>query len=147
MPSFRPRPKGFYIHHSATRDTASMSFDAIMRYHTETNNWADIGYDYLIEYIETTPMVFTGRGLQYMGAHARGFNDCIGICVVGNYDDKALEADKAEVLIRLLASLIVLYPELSPDDIHYHREVANKTCPGLDFIGIEALRHCVWERV
>jgi hypothetical protein len=147
MPAFRAQPKGIYIHHSATRDTDSVSYDAIKRYHTETMNWDDIGYDYLIEYVQGVPMVFTGRGLQYMGAHTRGYNDHIGICVVGNYDEKHLEEDKAAVLIRLLASLLILYPNLNVVDIDYHRQVANKTCPGLDFTSLNAIRSAVWERV
>ena len=147
MGEFRAEPQGIYVHHSATRDTTSVSYHAIKRYHMETNNWSDIGYDYLIEYVQDTPMVFTGRGLQYMGAHTYGYNDHIGVCVVGNYDDKVLEEDKKEVLIRLLASLVVLYPSIAVTDIHYHREVANKTCPGLDFACISSIRQAVWERV
>jgi hypothetical protein len=147
MPDFRSQPKGIFIHHSATRDTASVSFDAIKRYHVETNNWDDIGYDYLIEYVQGVPMVFTGRGLQYMGAHARGFNDHIGICVVGNFDEEVLPKDKTMVLVRLVASLLILYPHLTVDDIHYHREVANKTCPGLDFPSRDFIRRAVGEMV
>ena len=147
MPSFRSQPKGIFIHHSATRDTASVSYDAIKRYHTETCHWDDIGYDYLIEYVQDVPMVFTGRGLQYMGAHALGHNDHIGICVVGNYDNKKLEKDKEEVLVRLLASILVLYPGITLYDIHYHREVANKTCPGLDFVSLPSLLQAVWEKI
>ncbi len=145
MPKFRGLPKGIYIHHSATRDTASVSYNAIKRYHTETNNWDDIGYDYLIEYVKDAPMVFTGRGLQYMGAHTRGYNDHLGVCVVGNFDEKVLPSDKTAVLVRLLASLLVLFPHLTTDDIHYHREVANKTCPGLDFASRDFIRRAVKE--
>jgi hypothetical protein len=124
-----------------------VSYDAIKRYHTETNNWDDIGYDYLIEYVEGVPMVFTGRGLQYMGAHTLGYNDYIGVCVVGNYDEKTLEKDKEEVLIRLLASLLILYPNMNVVNIEFHRLVANKTCPGLDFTSLSAIRQAVWEKV
>jgi N-acetylmuramoyl-L-alanine amidase len=108
-------------------------------------NWDDIGYDYLIEYVQGAPMVFTGRGLQYMGAHTLGFNDHIGVCVVGNYDEKVLQQDKTVVLVRLVASLLILYPHLTVNDIHYHREVANKTCPGLDFASRDFIRRAVGE--
>lgn len=140
MPQFRKHINGVYIHHSATRDTESISYDAIKRYHTENNKWDDIGYDYLIEDVDGEAMVFSGRGLQYYGAHTVGHNDCIGVCVVGNYDNHPPSGDKTQILIRLLASLLMLYPHLKADDIHFHREVANKTCPGLEFPSLDFLR-------
>ena len=143
MPMFRASPKGIYIHHSATRDTETISYDAIKRYHTETNRWEDIGYDYLIEDVGGEAMVFSGRGLQYMGAHTVGYNDCIGVCVVGDYDTEKVSGDKTSLLVRLLAALLIVYPHLTVEDIHYHREVANKTCPGLNFPSRDFLRASV----
>jgi hypothetical protein len=67
--------------------------------------------------------------------------------VVGNFDEEVLPKDKTMVLARLVASLLVLYPHLTVDDIHYHREVANKTCPGLDFPSLDFIRRVVGEMV
>ncbi|MCK5517643.1 MAG: N-acetylmuramoyl-L-alanine amidase [Desulfobulbaceae bacterium] len=143
-------PKGIIIHHSATRDTDSISYDAIRRFHVGEKGWDEIGYHYLIERVSGKSVLFTGRGLQYYGAHCKGKNDSIGICVVGNYDDTgtAIFTDgKIETLINTLTGLLFIYPKIKVSDIHFHREYADKTCPGTRFPKIETIRAFVMSRV
>lgn len=144
-----PEPVGIVIHHSATRDTDTISFDAIRRFHMGELGWDEIGYDYLIEIVDGGPRLLTGRGLQYEGAHCLGCNDMIGICVVGNYDKKPLKIvdGKLEVLVNLITGLLFTYPKLGIDDIHYHREYADKSCPGEYFISKDTLKNLVQQRV
>lgn len=144
---FLNQPAGIVIHHSATRDTASISYRAIVKYHKGKMGWDDIGYHYLIEDVDNEAMLFTGRGLQYYGAHTRGCNDTIGICVVGNYDDVEVPSVLVERLIDLLESLLVLYPHLGKDDIHFHRETANKSCPGLMFFPLHSIKSLLSRRM
>jgi len=145
------QPKGIVVHHSATRDTDTISYDAIKRFHRGELGWDEIGYQYLIEIVDGRPVLFTGRGLQYEGAHCVGCNDMIGICVVGNYDKVepgSVYADgKIEKLINLLTGLLHIYPHLTLVDIHYHRHYAKKTCPGTHFPDIALIREYVMSKV
>lgn len=142
-------PVGIIIHHSATRDTASISHTAIREYHMGKLGWDEIGYHYTIETVDLSPRLFTGRGLQYEGAHCRGFNDTIGVCLVGNYDAKPLKIvdGKLEVLVNLLSGLLFTFPKIGIDDIHYHREYSEKSCPGEYFISKDTLKELVMQKV
>jgi hypothetical protein len=126
-------PKGIVIHHSSTRDTDSISYNAIRKYHVETMDWDEIGYHYIIESTKTGVNIFTGRGVQYEGAHTLGRNNMIGICVVGDYDSVSPTNAHVEALVRVLVAQLAMFPTLTLDDIHYHNETAPKTCPGLNF--------------
>lgn len=126
-------PKGIVIHHSATRDTESISYNAIRKYHVEKMDWDEIGYHYLIEMTKNGVNIFTGRGLQYEGAHTLGRNDMVGICVVGDYDVNAPTNEHIETLVRTLVAQLAMFPKLGIEDIHFHNETAPKTCPGLNF--------------
>ena len=138
--TFLKAPKGIVIHHSATRDTETLSYDAIRRHHVWSSKFFDIGYHYVIELIGSEVQVLTGRGLQYMGAHTRGHNACIGICVVGNYSKTEPTKDHMKALFCLLHSLLILYPSLSVEDVKFHNEVGGTECPGTNFPSIESIR-------
>src|SRR5690606_5674904 len=61
------------VHHSATlvRSTtegaAVGAIRGIQRHHQQHNGWGDIGYHFLID---PAGRVWTGRGLEWQGAHA-----------------------------------------------------------------------------
>lgn len=137
------RPQGIVIHHSATKDTESLSYDAIRDYHMGVNGWDEVGYHYLIEDVNGAVKVFTGRGIQYVGAHTVGRNNMVGICVVGNYDARKPSAEHIDALVRAIKSVMVLFPYLTVDDIHYHRDTADKTCPGSMFTPVEEIKALV----
>lgn len=137
---FLYQPTGIVIHHSATRDTATISLDAIRNYHVKEMNWDDIGYHFVLELVDQSFVIGTGRGLQYVGAHTVGRNDMIGICVVGNFDETTLPLKELDRLLNLVAGIMMMYPYLTFDDIHYHRETANKTCPGNNFPALEQIK-------
>ena len=125
------------MHHSATKDGDTLSYPAILRYHTETKGWRNIGYHLVIERFEGGLLLaVAGRPLDETGAHAKGWNlDSVGVCIVGNFDDEppaddvlAFTADHVGGLCRIL--------ELEPnaETIRPHRDVAPwKTCPGRMF--------------
>jgi N-acetylmuramoyl-L-alanine amidase len=128
------KPNGIVIHHSLTKDSNTVSWDAIKKYHTETMGWDDIGYHFGVEYVTGSVKILTGRPILYAGAHTREFNDSIGICVVGNYDTDALEKDKFDALVDLTVQLLEEYPHLTPKQIYKHSEWAGyKSCPGKRF--------------
>ena len=88
--------KGVVIHHTAGTNSYSSSESAqivrgILRYHTVTLGWADIGYNMLVS---KYGQVFEGRGgglhRNIVGAHAYGFNTgSFGISVMGDYSSSA----------------------------------------------------------
>ena len=122
------------IHHSATADSASVSWGAIRRYHVETNGWKDIGYHLGVELVGDHYEVMLGRGFNEDGAHCyqAGMNRYgLGVCFVGNFD---LAPPPAEMLVfaarhirRIMDSLDI---PADVEHVHRHSEFAPKTCPG-----------------
>ena len=137
---FLREPTGIVIHHSATRDTASLSFDAIRRWHTEELGWDDVGYHFVLEDFDGVPILLTGRALQYYGAHTLGHNSTIGICVVGDFDENCPDMDVLYRLTDLLRGLLTIYPDLTPEDIHFHADFASKSSPGKRFPSLKQIR-------
>lgn len=81
------------VHHSAGSNTSTnytQTVRDIYLYHTQTNGWSDIGYNYLIA---QNGDLYAGRdpdgGAQdnVLGAHFCGKNsNTMGICLLGNYE-------------------------------------------------------------
>ncbi|MET7690169.1 peptidoglycan recognition protein [Streptomyces sp. NPDC005483] len=86
--------KAVFVHHTdGTNDYSCTDSAAIVRgiyaYHTQTNGWNDIGYNFLVDKCGT---IFEGRkggvDLPVLGAHTYGWNrESAGIAVLGNYTD------------------------------------------------------------
>jgi N-acetylmuramoyl-L-alanine amidase len=117
--------KYLIVHHSAvSRDKNSEQFDAINNYH-KSRGWGAIGYHFLIE---PDGKIRIGRIETQSGAHCIGHNyDSLGICLSGNFDiEKPTKKQERSLKILLIDSLEV-YPKAQ---IKYHRDFANKTCPG-----------------
>jgi hypothetical protein len=74
------------VHHSASSNTAS-DWAAVVRsfwnFHVNTNGWADIGYNWLID---PNGALYEGRGDNVTGAHFCGTNGAtMGVCVIGDF--------------------------------------------------------------
>lgn len=137
------RPFMIVIHHSATRDSGTVSWDAIRRYHVETNGWRDIGYHAGIELVADDFVVQHGRPLTVAGAHTAGHNSrSLGFCFVGDYDVSAPPPFMLQLAARAVLAPWCRQFGLTADDLHPHSEFASKTCPGKLF-PLEALRALV----
>ena len=112
-----------------------------------------IGYHYVID---LTGEVWSGRGLNEMGAHAAGFNaHSVGICLVGGAEREAsytpAQWDSLAQMVRMLSEqfLVPLAPALNGQNrlgVMGHRDLSPdtngngtveprewlKTCPGFD---------------
>ncbi|HPN67157.1 MAG TPA: N-acetylmuramoyl-L-alanine amidase [bacterium] len=135
------------IHHTAGNDNSPLDPAAVIRgiyyYHTVTNGWGDIGYNYIIDQYGN---VYEGRkgGLGVVGAHAYGFNSgSVGISVLGNYETVEPSSNSIDGLINTIAYVsfqtgldLTKQAEINGkkyNTIVGHRDVQATACPGENF--------------
>ena len=126
-------PNKIILHCSATKDTESVSWEAIKRYHTQNKGWRDIGYHYGIERVGDRIQLLRGRPWWERGAHCRAANrnfDSLGLCVVGEYDSNPPPPEIYDATVRALTMMCSLF-WIKAEDVYGHREFeSHKTCPG-----------------
>lgn len=110
--------KGIIVHCSDSPQGRGDNAATIDRWHKE-RGWSGIGYHYVI--LEDGA-VEAGRPLGKSGAHARGYNDYVGICLIG----KDVFTDEQ------FNSLETLCRGFDTNNIIGHYKVSAKTCPNFD---------------
>ena len=129
-------PGYILLHHSLTRDSQTVSWDAIRRYHVETLGWNDIGYHYGIELIGDRYEILQGRFVPEPGAHCKEnemTRKSVGICFIGNFDEVEPPKEQWDLGVKLVKSLIYML-EIPINRVRGHREYAGyKSCPGKMF--------------
>jgi hypothetical protein len=117
-----------------TKDGSTVSWDAIRKYHVETNKWKDIGYHFGIELVGNRYEILTGRMMNEIGAHCEGQNkDSLGVCFVGNFDNGEPNPEMWRLGVRFVASLCNVL-NIEPDNIFGHHYFnSGKSCPGRMF--------------
>jgi len=129
-------PKFIILHHSLTKDSETVSWQAIRRYHIDTMKWNDIGYHYGIELVNDQHEILVGRMPNQSGAHCKqmGMNRMsIGICFVGNFDDGKPLPEMWVMGLRFVRGLMDIY-QIPRQNIKGHRELCDyKSCPGFYF--------------
>lgn len=152
----RKKPPGVILHHSGSRDTVDgKPVDALLidQWHAG-RGWArsdgqrvyHIGYHYVILRDGT---IQQGRPETMPGAHCTGYNNHLGICLVGNFSSSANpdgrhgpmrpSSAQMEALTGLLQELAQRYG-FSADNVRRHRDFAPTACPGDRFPMDEVLR-------
>lgn len=142
------------VHHSAGSNS-SEDWPAVVRaiwdYHVNTNDWSDIGYNWLVD---PDGNIYQGRGWlngddEVQGAHFCGTNaNTMGACLLGNFEEEQPATEALASLEELLAwksdqkaidplergfhvsSGLNLY------NISGHRDGCNTLCPG-EFLYLE----------
>ena len=134
-------PAGIVIHHSATPPIhdAKKLLSAIDRSHAARGFGAffagrvyHVGYHYIV--------MPDGRVLQCRpewmpGAHCRGHNDTIGICLVGNFIRERSghccrpTKPQLEATLALVKKLLRRY-RLPYTKVYFHRDLGQTLCPG-----------------
>ena len=109
-PSYAPRIKAGFVHHTASTNNYSRAeAPAVVRgiysYHVQSNGWSDIGYNFLVDRFGT---IYEGRygGMTkpVIGAHAGGFNtETFGVSLLGTFNSATPPAEMKSGLRRLLA--------------------------------------------
>ena len=128
-------PGYIILHHSLTKDSKTVSWNAIRKYHTVTLGWQKIGYHFGLELVGGHYEILVGRMLNETGAHCRQDrmnHKSVGICFIGNYDITPVPPEMFQVGVRLVASLCDVL-SISTDRIYPHSLLADKTCPGKMF--------------
>lgn len=139
-------PTHLIIHHSAGTNMAN-DWAAIVRaiwdFHVNTNNWSDIGYNYLVD---PNGIVYEGRGNNVLGAHFCGTNGkTMGTCVMGDFTNISPTEEAKMGLIRLFSwkacdrninpfdTLFHTSSGLQLPRIAGHRDGCATQCPGNSF--------------
>jgi len=116
------------IHHTGNDIDDDLSAVDIHASH-QSKGWAGIGYHFVIRKDGTVEI---GRPLDYVGAHAYGFNGhTIGIHLSGNFEIGEPTKEQIESLAKLLADLTEMYSlENTSQYIVGHRDLMATACPG-----------------
>ena len=130
------KPEKIIIHHSATKDSGTVSWNAIRRFHVIECAWGDIGYHAGIEHIADAGdpagsfEIMLGRMFDEPGAHTKGENQrSIGVCFVGSFDEAKVPAGQWAQGVKLVRWIMREFG-IPADQVRGHRDFANKTCPG-----------------
>ena len=120
------------IHNTATPEGRDVTISEVRRWHI-ARGFKDVGYHFLIRLGGT---VETGRPIEQVGAHVKGFNsDSIGIAYAGGCDADMKPKDTRTVSQRcalrdLVAKLQKQFPNAT---VHGHNEFdKGKACPSFD---------------
>lgn len=147
FPEYAPVKK-IIIHHTAGSDgqtDGAAVMRGIYQYQAVTQEWGDIGYNYVLD---ATGKVYEGRygGDNVIGGHVRSWNTgTIGISVMGNYTTSPVPDEVKNALIDLIALKVEQYG-INPlgksnitswegsventDNIACHRDYASTDCCG-----------------
>ena len=130
------RPEHIIIHHSLTKDSETVSWNAIRRFHVHENNWDAIGYHSGLELINDRYEVIVGRMWNQYGAHCPQDNmntRSLGICFIGNFDQTTPPQPQWDLGVKFVKSLLNIYDipvaRVNGHNIYNHL----KTCPGRKF--------------
>ena len=103
-------------------------------YHTGHNNWATIGYHYVIS---LQGNLFQTNALETIAPHTAGYYQgkeinaiSIGICIEGDLDKHPMTKKQHKTLLFLISSLQQKFPGIK---FHKHKDFNNTTCPGKYF--------------
>ncbi|XP_018053136.1 PREDICTED: peptidoglycan recognition protein-like isoform X2 [Atta colombica] len=125
------------IHHGGIpkycRDQETCS-DIVRTYqdlHLDQRGWWDIGYNFVIG---EDGNVYEGRGWDYTGAHAIGYNtQSIGICIIGDFTDFLPNEAALKALNKLIAYGVLFGKIKKNYNVIGHRQVRDTECPGETF--------------
>lgn len=133
------------VHHSASANTSNDWAAVVLsfwNFHVNTNGWADIGYNLLIDPNGT---LYEGRGggENVTGAHFCGKNGgTMGVCMIGTYTNTQASEAARKTLVDVLAwkacreninpaeTLVHASSGLNLFRISGHRDGCSTECPG-----------------
>ena len=130
-------PKGIIVHCSDSPQGRGDDVNTIRQWHL-ARGWKDVGYHYVI--LENG-VIQKGREDNVLGSHAKGYNDRLGICLIGK---NTFTKEQMNALYTLAISLCKHY-NFKASDILGHYEVNDgKTCPNFK---VDGLRDTINEKL
>jgi hypothetical protein len=119
------------VHHSGDADDATGDPKNELRLFERAHKgkgWACIGYHFIIARDGT---VYEGRPLKYQGAHATGDNNKgnVGVCLMGNFDNRPVPKAQMASLVATLARLRKQYG-IPRSEVEGHSHYKLTDCPG-----------------
>lgn len=130
------RPEYILIHGSGTKDSETLSWSAIRRYHIYNKGWRAIGYHFGLELVSKEYEILTGRMMNEIGAHCKQDRmnyRSLGICFVGDFDLIEPPVSQWELGVKFVKSLLVVF-DIPIQRVYGHNHFAKyKTCPGTKF--------------
>ena len=125
----RNRTDYIVVHCAATKPTMDIGFTEIDQWH-KRRGWLGCGYTWIIR---RNGIIETGRALEQVGAHVKGFNhNSVGICLVGGIDeDGDPDANYTQKQWDTLDSLVDVMTKIYPNAaVVGHNDLdPNKACP------------------
>ncbi|QZY53745.1 glucosaminidase domain-containing protein [Crassaminicella profunda] len=120
--TWKPTKKTYFLASNKERVIYGM-----WRYHTKTLKWRDIG-----QHVSVSPdgLIWDGRDVNLMPASISGHNkNAFAIEMIGNFDQdhEKLEGTQLETVKKLIKGLFEIF---HTEQLIFHREYSNKTCPG-----------------
>lgn len=116
--------EGIVVHCSDSPHGRGDNAATIDRWHKE-RGWSGIGYHYVILENGT---IEAGRDIDKQGAHARGYNNYIGICLIGTTAFTHAQFTSLDILLKAMKANY----NIDSKDILGHYMVSSKTCPNFD---------------
>lgn len=123
------------IHHTAMPDdeiqhksSTILKLQKILYLHKHQNNWADIGYHYIID---QSGRIWEGRNIKHQGAHAQGKNNIgnIGIVLIGNFEIYRPTEEQKKSLFEFVDYLQKKH-NIKSNNIYPHEHFTGTKCPG-----------------
>jgi hypothetical protein len=109
-PSYTSTIKAGFVHHTAGTDHYTAAdvpkiIRGIYAYHTKSNGWSDIGYNFLVDkFGRIWEGRYGGMANNVLGAHTGGFNsESFGVSVLGNYDKAPTTPEMVDSIARVMA--------------------------------------------
>ena len=123
------------IHCSATPEGRDVDVEDVRDWHMKGNGWIDVGYHY---FIKLDGEIQTGRPIELVGSHTRGFNKgSIGVAYAGGMNKRNTKPkdtrteEQKDAIIELINRIRETYPDI---EIHGHNEFSNKACPSYSVV-------------
>ena len=121
------------VHHTEEPTAAQYrgvaTIQGVRRYHMEVRGWSDNGYHIMIG---PNADIWLCRPLERSGGHTLGHNaHSVGLSHVANFDTEDPRGYGGMVTGQRVVAAVLKRFGLGVEVVHFHREFADKTCPGM----------------